>query len=41
MRLEVVVGMEIRILNAQTSGLFSNEPFEVNVQVIFQMSCLK
>jgi len=28
MRLEMLVGMQIKILDDQSSGLFSNEPFE-------------
>jgi len=36
MRLEIVIGMEINILDGQSSGLFSNEPFEKRPVMTFE-----
>jgi len=36
MRLEIITGMEINILDFQSSGLFSNEPFEKRPVMTFE-----
>ena len=36
MRLEIVIGIEINILDGQSSGLFSNEPFEKRPVMTFE-----
>jgi len=36
MRLEMVIGMQIKILDGQSSGLFSNEPFEKRLTMIIE-----